>query len=100
MNFCNIKHFITTRFYCANLGLGLNIFDENILSSGYENMKRWFIPSFNNQTDLDFTMIFLKSKQANMNGINGKLTNLSSICNFKIDVVDFESFDDYLYEHS
>jgi hypothetical protein len=55
-----IKHYVITRFLSSTtLGLGDMIFDESIIQNGLSYVRSYFIPSMNNQTVKDFTVIFM-----------------------------------------
>lgn len=55
-----IKHYVITRFLSSTtLGLGEKIFDEDIIQDGLSYVRSYFIPSMNNQTVKDFTVIFI-----------------------------------------
>lgn len=55
-----IKHYVITRFLSSlTLGLGERIFDEDIIQDGLSYARSYFIPSMNNQTVKDFTVIFM-----------------------------------------
>lgn len=52
-----MDHLILTRFFCFNLNL--DIFDETLLSNGLYFLKKYLIPSLENQTNKNFTHILL-----------------------------------------
>lgn len=55
-----IKHYVITRFLSSlNLGLGERIFDEEIIQDGLSYVRSYFVPSMNNQSVKDFTVIFM-----------------------------------------
>ena len=57
-----IKHIIITRFYNHEfpwLKNKLSIFDENVLENGIKLLKKYLIPSLENQTNKKFTHILL-----------------------------------------
>ena len=89
-----MNHLIMTRFYCMKLGL--DIFDENILSSGYENMVNFFIPSLNNQINKNFKLVIMKSSKAKSSGVIKKLFDIQKICDFEVYIINWENINDFI----
>lgn len=55
-----MEHIILTRFYCFDFKWsGLNIFSNKLLEDGLTMMRKFLIPSLENQNDKNFTHIVL-----------------------------------------
>ena len=53
-----IKHFVITRFLTRDdLGYGDRIFDDDVIAESVEYVKKYFIPSLENQTNKNFERI-------------------------------------------
>lgn len=52
-----MKHFIFTRFYSINFFLNERIFSDEVLDAGLIHMKEFLIPSLENQTNKNFTLV-------------------------------------------
>lgn len=87
-----IKHLILVRFYCIKLSK--NIFDENLLNEGYKNMINFLIPSLNNQTDKNFTLVLLKHENSNF--LLNKILELKKLCKFDVEIINFIDLEKYI----
>ena len=55
-----LKHYVITRFLCdPGIGLGDKIFKPETIEKAIEYVKSYFMPTLENQTQKDFTIIFI-----------------------------------------
>lgn len=55
-----LKHYVITRFLCdPGIGLGNKIFEPEAIEKAIEYVKSYFMPTLENQTQKDFTIIFI-----------------------------------------
>lgn len=60
MDIEHIGHYVITRFLSnSKLGFGERIFDEDVIQDRLSYLRTYFIPTMNNQTVKNFTVIFL-----------------------------------------
>lgn len=100
MSNMKIKHYVITRFLSSlTLGLGERVFDEDIIQDGLGYARSYFIPSMNNQTVKDFTVIFMINQRHDTENSRIKeLYDMKLDMPFKV-LKDIEWFD-YVLEDS
>lgn len=82
-----IKHFVITRFLTRDdLGYGDRIFDDDVIAESVEYVKKYFIPSLENQTNKNFEIVFLVNDKHDTEESNIRLLKELDTC-FKCHVV-------------
>lgn len=89
-----IKHLIVTRFLCnSNMSLGDKVFDKDIINEGLRLLNTYLIPSLENQTNKNFTLVLLIHDKANEENIG---FNMST--SFDVKIMKVSEYDAYLEE--
>lgn len=90
------KHLIITRFMCDNFikeDTNIEIDNDEWKEMAFRMAKRHIIPTLENQSDLNFTLVFLVSDKISSDDVE-RIYNLSARLN--IDVVCYNNFESYI----
>lgn len=86
------KHLIVTKFLSnSNMHLGNRVFDKDIIDEGKRLLYTYLIPSLENQTNKNFTLVLLIHDKMTENKIN---FNLST--SFDIKIIHMSEYENYL----